>query len=160
MAFKDRLKEARLRNNMTQEQLSQKIGVAKSTVAGYEKGNSEPNINTISKIMNVLQIDANYLLQDEMSVLNTPSITLEYDEIDGLRKFRSLDSNSKEHIQIILSHELDRAQVQKDTEKRLLAYKKKILALCNSREPVSCVDCTSASDNIIINKRERFHTDT
>ena len=48
MAFKDRLKEARLNNNMTQEQVAKKIGIAKSTFTGYEKGNSEPNMSTIA----------------------------------------------------------------------------------------------------------------
>ena len=51
MAFKDRLKEARLTKGLTQEQIAEKIGVAKSTFTGYEKGNSEPNMLTVSKIM-------------------------------------------------------------------------------------------------------------
>ena len=47
MSLNDRIKEARLRNGMTQEQLADKIGVAKSTLTGYEKGNREPNIPTL-----------------------------------------------------------------------------------------------------------------
>ena len=37
MAFNERLKEARIACGLTQEQLAIKIGVAKSTVTGYEK---------------------------------------------------------------------------------------------------------------------------
>lgn len=79
MAFKDRIKEARLNKKMTQEQLAQKIGVAKSTVTGYEKGNSEPNMLTVSKMMEALNVDANYLWQDEMAG-NFPE-KVSYDEL-------------------------------------------------------------------------------
>ena len=61
MAFKDRIKEARLSNKFTQEQLAEKIGVAKSTLAGYESGNREPNLETTIKLMSALNVDANYL---------------------------------------------------------------------------------------------------
>lgn len=46
MEFGDRLREARVNKGLTQEQLAQKIGVAKSTLAGYEKGNREPILVT------------------------------------------------------------------------------------------------------------------
>ena len=37
MSLNDRIKEARLSKNLTQEQLAALIGVAKTTVTGYEK---------------------------------------------------------------------------------------------------------------------------
>ena len=64
--FKDRLKEARQRANLTQAQLADAIGIAKTTVTGYERGNSEPDIKKIEQIMSVLKVDANFLFQDEM----------------------------------------------------------------------------------------------
>lgn len=69
MAFKDRLKEARIAKDLTQEQLGAQIGVAKSTINGYEKGNSEPDMQKLQKIMSVLCVDANYLVQDEDQAL-------------------------------------------------------------------------------------------
>ena len=56
MSLNDRIKEARLRNGMTQEQLADKIGVAKSTLTGYEKGNREPNIPTWRAYLNLLSL--------------------------------------------------------------------------------------------------------
>lgn len=41
MTFGDRLKEARNKKHLTQEQLANELGIAKSTLAGYEKGNRE-----------------------------------------------------------------------------------------------------------------------
>lgn len=64
MALEDRIKEARKNNGLTQQQAANMIGVAKSTWAGYESGNSTPDIDKIVKIMDVLGVDANYLWQD------------------------------------------------------------------------------------------------
>lgn len=73
MAFEDRLKEARKAAGLTQEQAAEQIGVAKSTWTGYEKGNSQPDINKIVKIMAALNIDANYLWQDYGDTTKAPA---------------------------------------------------------------------------------------
>lgn len=62
VAFGDRLREARLQKGLTQEQLAKKIGVAKFTLTGYEKGNCEPDVFKIKKILEVLEADSDYLL--------------------------------------------------------------------------------------------------
>ena len=62
MTFGDRLKEARNKKHLTQEQLANELGIAKSTLAGYEKGNREPDVFKIKKIIEILDIDADYLL--------------------------------------------------------------------------------------------------
>ena len=67
MAFNDRLKEARNNVGLTQEQLAKKLGLAKSTITGSEKGTSEPNMITVKHLMDILKVDANYLWQDEMT---------------------------------------------------------------------------------------------
>lgn len=63
MTFGSRLREARLRRGLTQEQLAQEIGVAKSTLTGYEKGNREPDIAKIKRLLETLRIDAAYLFE-------------------------------------------------------------------------------------------------
>lgn len=70
MAFRDRLKEARKRAGITQLELGQLLGVAKSTVSGYELGTSEPDTAKIVLLLSILKVDANYLWQDEMSSLS------------------------------------------------------------------------------------------
>lgn len=93
MAFKDRLKEARLAANLTQEQIANIIGVAKSTFTGYEKGNSEPNMATVQKIMDALNIDANFLWQDEMR--NTTQFVVSIEEKEHIKKYRTLSEHGK-----------------------------------------------------------------
>ena len=62
MTFGDRLRKMRLERGLTQEQLAQQIGVAKSTLTGYEKGNREPDVFKIKRILEVLDMDSDYLL--------------------------------------------------------------------------------------------------
>ncbi len=106
MAFNDRLKEARVACGLTQEQLASHIGVAKSTVTGYEKGNSEPNMLTVQKIMQVLNIDANFLWQDEIS--HTTQLVITLDEKEHIKKYRALDRHGKKAIDQLLNIEYTR----------------------------------------------------
>lgn len=67
MDFGEKLKEARNNKGMTQEQLASQLGIAKSTLAGYEKGNREPDVFKIKKLIEILDVDADYLLDIKKS---------------------------------------------------------------------------------------------
>lgn len=110
MAFNERLKEARIASGLTQKQLAEKLGIAGTTVTGYEKGNSEPNVNTIGKIMDILQIDANFLWQDEMNATGGFQLNLQYNEMEHIKKYRSLDDYGKDIIDTILEKEYARCE--------------------------------------------------
>lgn len=60
----DRLKEARLKARLTQKEIADAVGIATTTYNGYERGKSDPDINTLCKMMNVLNVDANFIYQD------------------------------------------------------------------------------------------------
>ena len=49
MSFGDRLKQYREDKGFTQEQLAGMIGVAKTTITGYERGNRTPDVDKIKK---------------------------------------------------------------------------------------------------------------
>ena len=106
MAFKDRLKEARIEAKLTQEQLANGIGVAKSTLAGYESGNREPNMMLIQRIMSSLDVDANFLFQDEMNSLT--ELIVDLDERNMIKRYRELDDHGKRVVDLLLSEEYER----------------------------------------------------
>ncbi len=60
MFFK-RLKELRVSRNMTQSQLADLLGVAKSTVSMYENGRREPDLETLEAIADIFNVDLNSL---------------------------------------------------------------------------------------------------
>lgn len=60
----DRLKEARVRAGLTQKQVAGMVGIATTTLSGYERGASDPDVGTLCKLMDALNTDANFLYQD------------------------------------------------------------------------------------------------
>ena len=73
-----------------------------------KKGNREPNIPTLRKIMDALQVDANYLYQDDMESLSELVVSLEEREL--IMKYRNLDSVGKNHVNVILAWEMERIE--------------------------------------------------
>lgn len=69
MAFKDRLKELRERKGMSQIQLSEELGISKSSVSMYERGERNPDFETLETIADFFNVDMNFLLgKDDGSV--------------------------------------------------------------------------------------------
>lgn len=67
MSIGSRIKEARTRLGLTQVELAKLIGVSKGSVGNYESEVSNPKEPTLWKLMEVLDVDANYLFQDGAS---------------------------------------------------------------------------------------------
>jgi len=57
----ERLKEVREARKMTQEELSQKIGITRSSISAFEKGFKFPSIQTVEKLSKELKIPMAYL---------------------------------------------------------------------------------------------------
>ena len=60
--FHERLRATRIEKGFTQEQLAKAVGVTKSTMAKYDRGELEPNVKNIKKIAQVLGVSVDYLL--------------------------------------------------------------------------------------------------
>lgn len=60
--FNQNLKEARKKANLSQREVADAVGVAYSTYSLYESGKREPNVVTIKKIADALNVSANELL--------------------------------------------------------------------------------------------------
>ena len=73
MDFGDKLKAARINAGFTQEQLARQIGVAKSTLTGYEKGNREPDVPKLKALSAALGVTGDYLLGTEDFLKNKKS---------------------------------------------------------------------------------------
>lgn len=108
MSLNDRIKEARKRKGITQEQLGALIGVAKTTVAGYEN-NREPTAAKVGEIADALGVDVNFLFQDEMKVMHDNHPTPH--EFEIIEKYRKLDNFGKESVDIVIERELNRIEI-------------------------------------------------
>ena len=54
------IKTARLKNNLTQEKLGQRIGVKKAQISKLEKGSSNITIGTIKKVFSALNTNISF----------------------------------------------------------------------------------------------------
>ena len=62
MRIGENIKAIRQSKNMTQEELAGKIYTTRQTVSNYEKGRSDPDLETIKRIAEALETDASVLL--------------------------------------------------------------------------------------------------
>lgn len=97
--FYENLKSARQSKGLSQKEVAQAIGVAKSTYSLYESGSREPNVQTIKKIANTLNVSANILLGlDEPQTISTRLNETEFtsDELSRIEEFANfVKSNRK-----------------------------------------------------------------
>lgn len=62
MSIGEKIKYYRKQKGMTQQELAASVGVANTTITGYEKGNREPNAPMIIKIARALGVTGDDLL--------------------------------------------------------------------------------------------------
>lgn len=56
------IKQLRVRKNMTQDELAEKLFVTRQTVSNYETGKSRPDVDMLTRIADVLGTDVNALI--------------------------------------------------------------------------------------------------
>ena len=60
--FGNTIKTLRLRENMTQAQLAQKLGLTKSVISAYETGLRLPSYDVLIHISKIFKVSTDYLL--------------------------------------------------------------------------------------------------
>ena len=95
MSLDERLKEARKNAGLSQKEVSERTGIAKSTLSEYESGKTTPTMNALYKIMNVIGVSADFLFQDEVENHETVLTERESELIGYSRK---LSENNQEKL--------------------------------------------------------------
>ena len=60
--FGESIRNARIQQNLTQDALAEKLYVTRQTISNYENGRSEPDIETMQKLAEILKLDMNEVL--------------------------------------------------------------------------------------------------
>lgn len=93
------IKQARKRKNITQKELAELLGVKVQTVLRWEKGEREPSIETIQKMMQILEtsqlIDGANKIGGKQQMI---SFKLGYwgDVVDNAKQFERSDASCEE----------------------------------------------------------------
>ena len=80
MTMGDRLRELRLRKNMSQEEISKQIGITRSAYSHYEINNRQPVYETLIKLSTFFDVSLDYIIGGE-SIKNESSASPEAIEI-------------------------------------------------------------------------------
>lgn len=102
MTIGQRLKEARIQRKMTQPDLAKAVGVSKGAIGNYETDVSSPKETILIKLMEVLQIDANYLYQDYISI----DVQITADENNLLELYRGANEQARsDAVDLLQKHQ-------------------------------------------------------
>ena len=61
-SFTSKLKKAREKTGFTQREIAKETGIPQSTLANYETGRTQPDIENLGILIDFYNIDANWLL--------------------------------------------------------------------------------------------------
>lgn len=107
-----RLRELRMINKMTQQELGEKLNVTKVSVCCYENNVRTPSLETLFEISNIFGVSTDYLLGKDIPVIMEGTLEYgasiskeEFECIKTLRTYkdlhRKITSNPKRMIELI-----------------------------------------------------------
>lgn len=70
MVIGERIKQARIKKGMSQEDLGKLLDVSKVSICGYELGIRIPSLENMMKLVEHLNLSPNYLLGYDVSIVN------------------------------------------------------------------------------------------
>lgn len=69
MNLSDKIKKLRTENNLTQEQLAEKMQVSRSTISSWETGRSYPDLEMVIEICNYFNVSLDFLLREDEKIV-------------------------------------------------------------------------------------------
>lgn len=93
----DRLKTARITNGLKQQDVAEQMGIKANTISNWEKGRTEPDIDSFVKLCDIYKIDCASLLSDVYAFqrVGTDISLPEYDHIKKYRLISEKDTDGK-----------------------------------------------------------------
>ncbi|MPN48655.1 hypothetical protein SDC9_196266 [bioreactor metagenome] len=107
MDFATRLYELRENANLKQIELAQKINLKSSAISKYEKGLTQPNIETLIKLSEIFSVSVDYLIG--ISDIPNPYTAENYTpkEANIIQKYRKLTKENQIRIDERISAIID-----------------------------------------------------
>lgn len=99
---------------MTQKELAKRLNITPSRVSNWEQGANCPTIDILFEVCEALGVSIN----DIYGIYPDAKIRLSYDEIDHIKKYRTLDDHGKEMVNFTLEKEYERSMALKESEEQ------------------------------------------
>lgn len=104
-----RLRSARIDKNMKQQEVANILGIKPNTLSNWEKGRTEPDIDTFVKLCDIYEIDCASLLDDVYAFKRVKS-DISLSEYEYIKKYRNLDNHGREMVDFALEKEWERSK--------------------------------------------------
>lgn len=107
MDFTKRLLDLRESRNMKQKDLADKLNLKPNAISRYEKGSSQPSMQTLAVIADIFEVSVDYLLG--LSSIPNPYTAEKFSpkEVEIVTKFRKLSPENQIRIDERLSTMID-----------------------------------------------------
>lgn len=108
MSFTSRLKEKRKNKKLTQKELAEQLGIKQNTYSDWERGKTQPNLDYLAKLANILDTSTDYLTSGQ--VIDVTDKTEEerkailYDKLETM--YNTFQSMKKSGLDIEKAHQL------------------------------------------------------
>lgn len=83
MSFQNQLKRLRKANQMTQKQLAEQLEISQTAISLYERGEREPDMQLLSRLCSLFQVDMNTLLDCQAVPENSLTQPTEQQELNS-----------------------------------------------------------------------------
>ena len=70
--YSEKIREIRKKLNITQEEISTQIGISYRAYSSYERGDRNPSLEFLEKIVKQYNVNLNWLIADVGSMFNAP----------------------------------------------------------------------------------------
>ena len=103
--FASMLKYLRERENLSQRDLAEKLGISKSTISMYETGNRQPNFEDEEAIADFFNVDLNTLRgKRTIEGQENPGISNEDQEL--LDRYHNLSQETRNSVNLLIEGDL------------------------------------------------------
>ena len=93
------LKELRIHQGLTQQEISQQLNISRQVYSYYESGRRLPDLDTACRLANYFQITLDQLVLTGLHLSDTdPFVSLPEDYQDMLRSYHQLSPDNQQHI--------------------------------------------------------------
>lgn len=94
--FKERIKEARQMNGISQRELARKVFLSQQTIGKYETGAATPSPEMVKQIAKTLNVSVSWLLEAEEASYSP-------EEIELINAYRRLDERGKRAVKALIA---------------------------------------------------------
>ncbi|MDU1936423.1 MAG: helix-turn-helix transcriptional regulator [Clostridium sp.] len=97
-----KIREERLKLNLTQEQLAEKVDISTSYVGQIERGERNISLDTLVNLSNTLGVTIDFLLQDSINI-NEDTLLLQINQLISSRNTKEKEM-ALDVLKIMFSH--------------------------------------------------------